>query len=124
MKKIALFLFAVVLAWSSRGTAAYSQLAWDKWRALLGTWEAEGKGAPGSGAGRFSFALDLQDKIIVRKSHTEYPASEGHGPFSHDDLMIVYRDESDQTRADYFDNEGHVIRYRAEVSKTAGRSLL
>ena len=96
---------------------AAEALSWEKWQPLLGTWKAEGKGNPGQGAGTFSFAFELQNKVIVRKSHTDYPASEGRPAFAHDDLMIIYGDESSRHfRADYFDNEGHVIRYAAEFS--------
>jgi hypothetical protein len=117
MKRRTSLLLAVALVCLARGAVADPPPTWDNWRSLLGNWEAEGKGTPGSGVGKFSFALDLQNRVIVRKSHTDYPPAEGRAAFSHDDLMIVYREEgSDRTRADYFDNEGHVIRYTAEVS--------
>lgn len=91
--------------------------SWDQWRPLIGEWQAVGKGNPGEGAGGFSFAFDLQNKVLVRKSHTEYPTAQGRPAFSHDDLMVVYADEAAHTfRADYFDNEGHVIRYAAKFS--------
>ena len=44
--------------------------SWDQWRPLVGQWQAAGKGSPGEGAGGFSFAFDLQNKVLVRKSHT------------------------------------------------------
>jgi hypothetical protein len=78
---------------------------------------AEGKGAPGSAAATFSFAYDLQKQVIVRKTYTDYPATAEHKAFAHDDLMIIYREHgAEKTRADYFDNEGHVIRYTADIS--------
>jgi len=99
------------------GAAVDNQSMWQDWRPLLGSWVAEGKGAPGNGAGTFSFVLDLQKQVIVRKSHTDYPATAEHEAFAHDDLMIVYREQGAQkTRADYFDNEGHVIRYTVDIS--------
>jgi len=107
-----LFLFCLL-----RATAAQPSPQWDSWRPLLGAWEAEGKGTPGAGAGKFSFAFDLQEKVIVRKSHTDYPAAQGRPAFVHDDLMVVYADQAtNKLRADYFDNEGHVIRYTADFS--------
>src|SRR5215470_5224846 len=91
--------------------------SWDQWRPLVGQWQAAGKGSPGEGAGGFSFAFDLQNKVLVRKSHTHYPAAQGRPAFSHDDLMVIYADDgAHKFRADYFDNEGHVIRYTAEFS--------
>jgi len=96
---------------------AAETMPWDKWQPLIGTWKAEGKGNPGQGVGTFSFAYDLQKRVIVRSSHTDYPASEGRPAFAHDDLLIIYADEaSHRFRGDYFDNEGHVIRYSAEFS--------
>jgi hypothetical protein len=86
-----------------------------KWRLLLGSWHAAGKGNPGEGAGEFSFQFDLQKRVIVRRSHTDYAASADRPAFTHDDLMIIYASGS-QSRADYYDNEGHVIRYTIEFS--------
>jgi hypothetical protein len=110
--------FTLLMAIDQQPASADSESpSWDKWQPLIGTWKAEGKGNPGQGAGTFSFAFDLQNKVIVRKSHTDYPAAEGRPAFAHDDLMIIYADEaSHRFRADYFDNEGHVIRYAAEFS--------
>jgi hypothetical protein len=49
---------------------------------------------------------------MVRKSHSEYPQSEGKSPLIHDDLMIIYTDNSENAcKAIYFDNEGHTIHY-------------
>jgi hypothetical protein len=91
---------------------------WDQMRPLVGQWKASGKGSPGEGEGKFSFAFDLQNRVLVRKSHTDYPAAQGMPAFAHDDLMVVYLDEGSQKfRADYFDNEGHVIHYTADCSQ-------
>jgi catechol 2,3-dioxygenase-like lactoylglutathione lyase family enzyme len=99
------------------GSPEPTTTAWDQWRPLVGEWQGAGKGSPGEGAGGFSFAFDLQNKVLVRKSHTDYPPAEGRPAFSHDDLMVVYSDEvAHKFRADYFDNEGHVIRYTAGFS--------
>jgi len=79
-------------------------------RFLLGTWEAVGSGSPGQGAGRATFAVALGGRIITRTSFAEYPAA-GERPASrHDDLMVIYT-AGDTTKADYYDSEGHVIRY-------------
>jgi len=117
MKQSASFIILIALAWLSLGAAADNQSMWQDWGPLLGTWVAEGKGAPGSGAGTFSFAFNLQKQVIVRKGHTDYPGTADHKAFAHDDLMIIYREQgAEKTRADYFDNEGHVIRYTADIS--------
>ncbi len=84
---------------------------WNAWKFLLGEWVGEGTGSPGEGTGGFTFALDLGKRILVRKNFAEYPATKERPAFRHDDLMIVYQDPGNRTRAEYFDNEGHVIRY-------------
>lgn len=85
---------------------------WDKWNWLMGEWQGKGNGKPGQGVGAFSFKLDLDQKIIVRKSHSEYPAAKNKPKVVHDDLMIVYMDiTGSASKAIYFDNEGHTINY-------------
>ena len=79
---------------------------------LVGTWEGEGGGVPGEGRGAFTFAPDLQERILVRTSYAEYPATTTQAAFRHDDLLVVYSEpEGGALRAVYFDNEGHVIHY-------------
>jgi len=82
---------------------------------LVGQWTGEGSGQPGQGSGDFSFTPDLQGTVLIRKSFAEYPPANGKPGFRHDDLMVVYREEtSKQLRAIYFDNEGHVIQYAVQ----------
>ncbi|HEX7077913.1 MAG TPA: hypothetical protein VF363_05795 [Candidatus Eisenbacteria bacterium] len=79
---------------------------------LLGDWRAGANaGAPGQGSGGCAFRLDLQDRVIVRTNHAEYPAAGGRPAVVHDDLMVIYPGDGGALRADYYDNEGHVIRY-------------
>ncbi len=85
---------------------------WEKWNWLIGEWVGEGSGEPGQGGGKFSFKLDLDQNILVRKSHSEYPAKDGKPKVIHDDLMIVYLDYTGvPSKAIYFDNENHTINY-------------
>jgi hypothetical protein len=85
---------------------------WDKWDWLTGDWIGEGSGQPEQGGGTFSFKLDLDKKILIRKSHSEYPQAENKPTIIHEDLMIVYVDPTgNQSKAIYFDNEGHIINY-------------
>ena len=88
---------------------------WTGWQPFLGTWEGLGSGAPGEGGGEFSFRPELQGAVLVRHSYAAYPATKDKPAYRHDDLMIVYQDGK-TTRADYWDNEDHVIRYTAELS--------
>lgn len=97
---------------------AYAQISnpadeWASWRFLIGDWIGGGAGSPGEGTGQFSFHPDLDGKILVRKSRTEYPPKQGESAgLVHNDLLIVYRVAAQSKfRAAYFDNEGHVIEY-------------
>ena len=80
---------------------------------LVGEWPSSGGGQPGAGSGTAVFARGLQDRVIVRTSYAEYAAA-GQPASRHDDLMIVYAAPEGGVRADYYDNEGHVIRYAVQ----------
>ncbi len=58
---------------------------------------------------------------MIRTSYAEYPASSNSPASRHDDLMIVYVEQA-KVRADYYDNEGHVIRY-AVTSPSSGEAV-
>jgi len=77
---------------------------------LLGEWVADGGGAPGAASGRASFAAGLQGTVMVRTSYAEYPATAERPALRHDDLMLIHV-AGGRVQADYYDNEGHVIRY-------------
>jgi len=97
---------------------------WASYRFLLGEWVGEGEGQPGQGKGQFSFAEELQGKILVRKNRAEYPASAGRPAFTHEDLLIVYQEDGDKAaKAIYFDSEGHVIHYTPSTSQD-GKALI
>jgi hypothetical protein len=105
---------------TAQAPASGSADTWTALSSLVGTWSGEGTGDPGPGTGGFSFSWELQQKILVRKSHAEYPAADGRPAFSHQDLTIVYRDtETGLAKAFYLDNEGHVIDYVVTVSPDA-----
>lgn len=42
---------------------------------LLGQWEAFGGGKPGEGVGSATFAFSLQNRVMIRTSYAEYPAT-------------------------------------------------
>jgi hypothetical protein len=93
---------------------------WDKWQFLIGEWVGVANGQPGSGSGRFSFNPDLNGNIMVRKSHTDFPAINNRPAFSHDDLLIVYKNSSGApSQAIYFDNENHTINYEIAYSENS-----
>jgi hypothetical protein len=91
--------------------------AWGPLEYLIGDWAGEGGGQPGQGGGEFSFQLDLQKRVLVRKSYAAYPAANGRPAFRHDDLTVVYREsENLPVKALYLDSEGHVIHYSVRAS--------
>ncbi len=106
------FFLLIAFSFLISTTFAQQNSPWTSWSWLVGEWKGEGSGQPGQGGGTFSFQTDLDGKIIVRKSHSEYPASGNRPATIHDDLMIVSLDCSgNPTKAIYFDNEGHTINY-------------
>ncbi len=85
---------------------------WSAFRFLMGEWVGEGDGTPGKGSGSFTLAPDLGGKVLVRRNRAEYPAAGGRPASVHEDLMVIHPSKHGRgARADYFDNEGHVIRY-------------
>jgi len=82
--------------------------AWRPIQFLLGEWVGQGAGTPGASAGACSFTLDLQRKVVVRKSYAEAPT------YRHEDLMVIYFEKA--LKAIYFDSEDHVIHYTVESS--------
>ncbi|MBF5041950.1 hypothetical protein FGE12_06065 [Aggregicoccus sp. 17bor-14] len=92
------------------------------WEPLLGDWMGEGSGQPGEATGGFSFERDLQGRVLVRRSHADYPASKERPAFRHEDLTVIAL-EGGAPSASYFDNEGHVIRYRVTHSPETHRTV-
>ena len=91
---------------------------------LLGEWVGKGGGESGQGSGGFSFELELERNVLVRKNRADYAATQDRPAYHHEDLMIVYKEPGeDRLRAIYFDNEGHVIHYAVEPSGDGVRFL-
>lgn len=88
---------------------------------LLGRWVAEADPRAPGVTGWTTFSRELGDKVVIRKNHASYPATDGKPASDHDDLMIVFAEDG-RLRAEYFDNEGHVIRY--EVQSPAPDTLV
>jgi len=114
--------FAVMLVAVSSSAEAPKQL--EPLAFLLGNWEASGSGKPGEAAGAATFARGLQDRVIIRTSYAEYPASAKALASRHDDLMIIYASEGAGIRADYYDNEGHVIHYTVTIAAPGEASFV
>jgi hypothetical protein len=117
MRKFITILFGVC------ASAAFAQDADSTWKALRSTsgdWIGEGSGKPGEGTGEFSLRRELDGAILVRHNKSDYPAADGKPAVSHRDVMILYRREA-QVRADYWDNEKHVIHYSVEAAADGSR---
>ena len=84
---------------------------WDKLDFLIGEWYGEGSGIPGEGTGTFTFSYDLDKKIMIRRSHSDYLANDFKRRTLIDDLMIIYTNNNTPVKAAYFDSEGHSINY-------------
>jgi hypothetical protein len=122
MKTAKLLLTIMIFSLGSTLFGQVSDNTWDQWKWIMGDWIGEGSGKPGEGNGKFSFCLDLDKNILVRKSSTEFPATNNRSAFAHEDLLIVYRDYSGiPAKAIYFDNENHVINYSVILS---GKSII
>ena len=91
---------------------------WQDWQMVAGDWIAdEGHGQPGSPTSSgFSFSPDLDRKVLIRRDRADYPAAQGRPAFTHEGLMVIYRDETSKVfHAESFDNEGHVIGYTVDI---------
>ena len=101
---------------SARAAQESPQDPWSSLSFLMGEWVGEGSGKPGQGSGAFSFTTDLQGKVLIRRNYAEYAPTKDRPGFRHDDLMIVYRDDTgSQLHAIYFDSENHTISYRIKA---------
>lgn len=92
---------------------------------LEGTWDANVQAnAAIKQAGTYSFGRELNGHILARHA-TSDPACKAPADFdcAHSDLLYVFQDAPGSAlKADYFDNEGHVIHY--DVSMTAPNSVM
>lgn len=111
MLKAWMFVAVGALVGASSSASAAMSKGLEPVRFLLGEWQASGGGKPGEASGGFTFAPSLQERVIMRTNYADYPAAGDKPPSRHDDLMVIYATESGEVRADYYDSEGHVIRY-------------
>ena len=119
---VAMFTMLAALAGPDVRAAAPAASALEPFAFLVGEWPSTGSGQPGAGTGTATFARSLQDKVIVRTSHAEYPAAGDKPATRHDDLMVIYAAPGGGARADYYDSEGHVIRYAVQ-SPAPGQAI-
>lgn len=124
MKKAILCPLALLICQALAAQQA-ATVNWESLKFLVGKWVGEGSAETWQpGAGTCSFEPGLQGKVLIRKNHAEYPATNEHPAIVHDDLMIIYADESrHKLRAFYTDDEGHVIQYTA-TADSDGKSAV
>jgi hypothetical protein len=97
---------------------------WKSLDFLIGDWTGSGGGGPGQGSGNFSFHFDLEKQVVLRKNSADYPAANDRAAYHHEDLMVIHPDDqSNNFSADYFDSEGHVIRYRVQPGAPGGTAI-
>jgi len=95
---------------------------WRAWEFMKGKWVGEGSSELGEGGGYFTFEPDLQNRAWLRRNRAEYPATKDRPRYVHEDLMVVYFDQSSkEIRAFYYDTEGHAIHYTATVAADGNR---
>ena len=74
---IARSILAILLLCSSAGMLLAqpqpTPVSWKAFQFLVGEWVGEGTGAPGEATGGFTFSLDLQNTVLVRKNYADYP---------------------------------------------------
>jgi len=108
LKKI-IFVLLFVISCSDITLSQQNSNIWDKFQYLIGDWKSSGNS--GEANSYFSFQKDLNNKILVRKNHAEYPSRDTIPPIIYDDLLIIYLENGKPGKAIYFDNEEHSIYY-------------
>ena len=81
-------------------------------RFLAGDWQAVA--TPAGEEGGFSFRFTVQDRVMIRDNYATYAATPDRAASRHEDLMVVFV-EGAAIKADYVDNEAHVIHYAVQV---------
>jgi len=114
VRTVAAAAFVVVFALTAPPPAAAQTDPLAPLRFLVGDWQAVN--SPPGESGGFSFSLGVQNHVLLRSNHAVYEAAANRPASRHDDLMVIYA-EGDALKAEYFDNEGHVIRYDVESKR-------
>jgi hypothetical protein len=115
MRKVSSFALALTMCVATTATVQAAPTGLDALSFLLGTWVTANADKPGVPYGSATFARDLLDRVITRRSSAATDPV-GDGPtFHHEDLMVIRADASGAIQADFYDSEGHVIRYTVTV---------
>jgi hypothetical protein len=92
---------------------------------LAGPWRDEHRdGEPGSSTdGGETWRLALDGEILVREGWCEFPESPQRPAYRHEDLLVVFVDSDRELRGIFWDNEGHLIRYREVHADPDGKGV-
>jgi hypothetical protein len=77
---------------------------------VYGEWATKGPSELGDCEGVATFAPDVENHVVTRRSWLKFSSGANAGT-RHEDLLIIYP-EGEELRAIYFDGEGHVIHYK------------
>ena len=109
MKLIGLWLGAALLATAASAVASEVPPPLSALDFLIGKWLAVDTGeGPGKG-GTSSIHFELGGKVVQRRDHVRLRKG---GAL---DIAMTIYPAGDRLRAEFFDSEGHIIRYRATV---------
>lgn len=99
---------------------------WQPVRGLLGSWEGDAKGEPGSGKGEREYRLTLKDKFIQVTSKSTYPPQEKNpkGEVHEDTGFISYDKAAQKLVLRQFHVEGFVNHYVLESISEDGRRIV
>lgn len=110
---LAALALALLLAAPPAATPSKTGDPWAPLRFLVGDWKAgSGGGKPGEAVGGgFTFSIDLDAKVAVRRSRSEFAPRPGEvRGVVHEDLTVVYP-KGKALQAICWDSQGRVIRY-------------
>jgi hypothetical protein len=99
---------ALVVAVGAHAAPDWGRLDW-----LVGDWTMEGAGGR-QGSGGFTFTPDAGGRVLVRRSHADYPAQDGKPAVRHEDLMVI-EPHAAGLRATCWEGDGHVIHYEVRA---------
>ena len=115
--------------WSAAPTAEQAKAASDPWqplRGLLGSWEGDAQGEPGSGKCEREYRLTLKDKFVQVTNKSTYPPQEKNpkGEIHEDSGFISYDKAAQKLVMRQFHVEGFVNHYVLDSVSAEGRKLV
>jgi hypothetical protein len=99
---------------------------WQPLRVLVGSWEGDAQGEPGSGKNAREYRFTLNDRFIQVTSRTTYPPQEKNpkGEVHEDVGFISYDKTAKKLVMRQFHVEGFVVHYVLESVSEDGRTIV